>query len=79
MSLPVRRAEQVMLGLRLDEPLPLAQLADEVDVAALGRLERLGLARTVPFGDRDAGPSAALALTKRGRLLGDAVTADLLA
>ena len=76
---PVRRAEQVMLGLRLDEPLPLAQLADEVDVAALGRLERLGLARTVPFGDRDAGPSAALALTKRGRLLGDAVTADLLA
>jgi hypothetical protein len=69
-----------MLGLRLDEPLPLAGLAGEVDAAALGRLERLGLARTVPLADRDAGRcAAALALTRKGRLLGDAVTADLLA
>jgi oxygen-independent coproporphyrinogen III oxidase len=76
----VRRAERVMLGLRLDEPLPLARFADEVDAAALGRLERLGLARTVPLADRDAGRcAAALALTRKGRLLGDAVTADLLA
>jgi oxygen-independent coproporphyrinogen III oxidase len=76
----VRRAERVMLGLRLDEPLPLARFADEVDAAALGRLERLGLARTVPPADRDAGRCApALALTRKGRLLGDAVTADLLA
>jgi oxygen-independent coproporphyrinogen III oxidase len=75
-----RRAERVMLGLRLDEPLPLAGLAGEVDAAALGRLERLGLARTVPLADRDAGRcAAALALTRKGRLLGDAVTADLLA
>ena len=77
---PVRRAERVMLGLRLDEPLPLAQFADEVDAAALGRLERLGLARTVPVADLDAGARAsALTLTRKGRLLGDAVTADLLA
>ena len=77
---PVRRAERVMLGLRLDEPLPLAQFADEVDAAALGRLERLGLARTVRGGDRDLGAGAsALTLTRKGRLLGDAVTADLLA
>jgi putative oxygen-independent coproporphyrinogen III oxidase len=76
----VRRAERVMLGLRLDEPLPLAGFAGEVDAAALGRLERLGLARTVPLADRDAGRrAAALALTRKGRLLGDAVTADLLA
>ena len=69
-----------MLGLRLDEPLPLAQFADEVDAAALGRLERLGLARTVPVADLDAGARAtALTLTRKGRLLGDAVTADLLA
>jgi oxygen-independent coproporphyrinogen-3 oxidase len=77
---PVRRAERVMLGLRLDEPLPLAELADEVDAAALGRLERLGLAQTVPLAGRQDGASAsALTLTRKGRLLGDAVTADLLA
>jgi oxygen-independent coproporphyrinogen-3 oxidase len=77
---PVRRAERVMLGLRLDEPLPLAQGADEVDATALGRLERLGLARTVPLAGRETGASAsALTLTTKGRLLGDAVTADLLA
>jgi putative oxygen-independent coproporphyrinogen III oxidase len=76
---PVRRAERVMLGLRLDEPLPLAQFADDVDAAALGRLERLGLARTVRLGGHDAGTRASsLALTRKGRLLGDAVTADLL-
>ncbi|HEX6679419.1 MAG TPA: radical SAM family heme chaperone HemW [Gaiellaceae bacterium] len=76
---PVRRAERLMLGLRLDEPLPLAQFADEVDTAVLGRLERLGLARTVRVADREAGArGSALALTRKGRLLGDAVTADLL-
>jgi oxygen-independent coproporphyrinogen-3 oxidase len=77
---PVRRAERVMLGLRLDEPLPLAALADQVDSASLGRLEQLGLARTVPVGAGGTGTSAsALSLTTKGRLLGDAVTADLLA
>jgi oxygen-independent coproporphyrinogen-3 oxidase len=76
---PVRRAERVMLGLRLDEPLPLAQLAGEVDAAALARLERLGLARTVPLAPHEPVASAsALTLTTKGRLLGDAVTADLL-
>jgi oxygen-independent coproporphyrinogen-3 oxidase len=76
----VRSAERVMLGLRLDEPLPLAQFADYVDAAALGRLERLGLARTVPVADRDADTRAsAVTLTRKGRLLGDAVTADLMA
>ena len=77
---PVRRAERIMLGLRLDEPLALAGLTDEVDAAALGRLERLGLARKVPLAGHEDGPSAsALTLTRDGRLLGDAVTADLLA
>ena len=80
LSEPVRRAERVMLGLRLDEPLPLAQFADDVDAAAVGRLERLGLAQTVRLPDRHAGArDSALALTRKGRLLGDAVTADLLA
>jgi oxygen-independent coproporphyrinogen-3 oxidase len=77
---PVRRAERFMLGLRLDEPLPLAELADEVDSASLERLEQLGLARTVSLDGGETGTSAsALRLTTKGRLLGDAVTADLLA
>ena len=67
---PVRRSERVLLGLRLDEPLPLDGLADAVDAAAVERLERLGLV---------AREGQALALTKRGRFLGGGVTAELLA
>jgi oxygen-independent coproporphyrinogen-3 oxidase len=66
----VRARERVMLGLRLDEPLPLAGLAGALDPAGLARVETLGLA------ERAGG---ALALTERGRFLGGAVTADLLA
>jgi oxygen-independent coproporphyrinogen-3 oxidase len=64
-------AERVLLGLRLDEPLPLAGLESAVDGEALRRLERLGLARV------GEGPS--LSLTERGRFLGGGVTAELLA
>jgi oxygen-independent coproporphyrinogen III oxidase len=64
--------ERLLLGLRLDEPLPLAPVAAAVDSAALGRLERLGLVEAVADGE-------ALTLTPRGRLLGGGVTADLLA
>jgi hypothetical protein len=71
-----------MLGLRLDEPLPLAPVAEELDARALSRLERLGLARRTSLdGAVDVKPGereGALTLTTRGRLLGDAVTADLL-
>ena len=66
----VRRRERVLLGLRLDQPLPLAGIEREVDAVALARMERLGLAER-----REEG----LALTPRGRFLGGAVTADLLA
>ena len=66
----VRSSERLLLGLRLDEPLSLAGLADAVDAAAVERLERLGLVDH--DGDR-------LALTKRGRFLGGGVTAELLA
>jgi oxygen-independent coproporphyrinogen-3 oxidase len=72
------RAERVMLGLRLDEPLALGAVEPELDVEALDRLERLGLAARVRSGD-GATAEAALTLTDHGRLLGDAVTADLLA
>ena len=59
-----------MLGLRLDEPLPLTGLEHAIDAVGLARLERLGLAER--RGD-------ALALTSRGRFLGGGVTAALLA
>ena len=66
----VRRRERVMLGLRLDQPLALGDLAQVVDREALARLEHLGLVRA---------DDHALALTARGRFLGGGVTADLLA
>jgi putative oxygen-independent coproporphyrinogen III oxidase len=69
----VRARERVMLGLRLDEPLPLAGLGDALDPGGLARVEQLGLARHV------GGSSSSLTLTERGRFLGDAVTAELLA
>jgi putative oxygen-independent coproporphyrinogen III oxidase len=67
----VRARERVMLGLRLDEPLPLAGLRPALDPVGLARVERLGLAER---------PDAqTLTLTERGRFLGGAVTAELLA
>jgi putative oxygen-independent coproporphyrinogen III oxidase len=71
----VRRRERVLLGLRLDEPLVLRGLESAVDLAALGRLEELGLAAWTRGGD--AGET--VALTTRGRFLGGGVTAELLA
>jgi putative oxygen-independent coproporphyrinogen III oxidase len=72
LSHDVRRRERVMLGLRLDEPLVLGELAAVVDASAVSRLELLGLVRS--DADRQT-----LALTSHGRFLGGGVTADLLA
>jgi oxygen-independent coproporphyrinogen-3 oxidase len=66
----VRATERVMLGLRLDEPLPLDGLAEVVDEAELERLTERGLAVRC---------HAAVSLTPRGRFLGGGVTARLLA
>jgi oxygen-independent coproporphyrinogen-3 oxidase len=66
----VRACERVMLGLRLDEPLPVDGLRSALDAAGLARVEQLGLAV-----DR----GATLALTRRGRFLGGAVTAEIVA
>jgi oxygen-independent coproporphyrinogen III oxidase len=63
----VRAAERLLLGLRLDEPLSLAGL--DVDRGALARLAAGGLVVT---------DGEALSLTRRGRFLGGAVTAELL-
>jgi putative oxygen-independent coproporphyrinogen III oxidase len=70
----VRSRERVMLGLRLDEPLRLEPTSGVIDRAALLRLEGLGLVAH-PTG---ADGVEALALTRRGRLLGGGVTAELL-
>jgi oxygen-independent coproporphyrinogen-3 oxidase len=66
----VRRRERLLLGLRLDEPLPLAGLEAALDPAGVARLEQLGLAEREP---------GTLALTRRGRFVGGAATAELLA
>jgi oxygen-independent coproporphyrinogen-3 oxidase len=62
--------ERVMLGLRLDEPLPLAGIEHALDRAALARLQQLELVET---------NASTLRLTPRGRRLGAGVTAELLA
>ena len=66
----VRTVERAMLGLRLDEPLPLAGVRAAIDGEELERLERAGLV--------SAGGDT-IALTSRGRFLGGGVTARLLA
>jgi oxygen-independent coproporphyrinogen-3 oxidase len=66
----VKARERVMLGLRLDEPLRLTGLGHALDPAGLARVEGLGLAERT---------DSTLTLTERGRYLGGAVTAELLA
>jgi oxygen-independent coproporphyrinogen-3 oxidase len=66
----VRDTERLMLGLRLDEPLPLAGLDRAVDAVELARLVAQGLVRA---------ELGTLSLTPRGRALGGGVTARLLA
>jgi len=69
----IRARERLMLGLRLDEPLELETVATAVEPQAVVRLERLGLLR------RSGRPATEnLRLTRRGRFLGGAVTAELL-
>jgi len=65
-----RRTERLMLGLRLDRPLPLDGLAEILDDEALAGLERRGLV---------VADGGTIALTDRGRFVGGAVTARLLA
>ncbi len=62
--------ERLMLGLRLDRPVPLADVDGAVDADGLARAEQLGLAER-----RGSG----VMLTRRGRFLGGAVTAELTA
>ena len=65
--------ELLMLGLRLDEPVALAEVDDAVDRDALVRLLDHGL---VERGTNGHGEE--LRLTRRGRFLGGGVTSELL-
>jgi oxygen-independent coproporphyrinogen-3 oxidase len=65
-----RLVERLMLGLRLDRPVPLAEVAEAVEPGAIDRLQRLGLVQRI---------DGALGLTHRGRFLGGGVTAELIA
>jgi oxygen-independent coproporphyrinogen III oxidase len=65
-----RQTERLMLGLRLDRPLSLDGVDEIVDGEALGTLERRGLV---------VADGRTIALTDRGRFVGGAVTARLLA
>jgi coproporphyrinogen III oxidase-like Fe-S oxidoreductase len=67
-----RECERLMLGLRLDEPLRIAGGNGSLDLDALQRLAAHGLVELI-FGV--AGTE--LRLTRRGRFLGGAVTAEL--
>jgi oxygen-independent coproporphyrinogen-3 oxidase len=68
-----RAVERLMLGLRLDEPLALDVEGVEavVDAKAVERLRRAGLV--------EEAAERGLRLTQRGRMLGGAVTAEILA
>jgi len=69
-----RAREKLMLGLRLDEPLPMTDVQDAVDEGAARRLAARGLVEL--SGDPD---HPALSLTRKGRFLGGGVTAELVA
>lgn len=74
---PLTKAqERLMLGLRLDEPLPLDPLGHVVDRAGLERMVAGGLV-VVDRGPGGEGDEL-LSLTERGRFLGGGVTAELL-
>jgi oxygen-independent coproporphyrinogen-3 oxidase len=72
LDVATRRRERLMLGLRLDEPLALAELEGAIDLGALSWLAKRGLVER-----EDA--RGEIRLTRRGRFLGSAVTTELLA
>jgi oxygen-independent coproporphyrinogen-3 oxidase len=65
--------EKLMLGLRLDEPLVVAEVGDALDRSALSRLAERGLVDVSTNGRGEE-----ISLTRQGRFLGGGVTAELL-
>jgi oxygen-independent coproporphyrinogen-3 oxidase len=73
-SRETRERERLLLGLRLDETLPVADVEGALDRRALIQLETKGLVELTGGNGRSA-----LRLTRRGRFLGGGVTVELLA
>ncbi len=73
-----RARERLMLGLRLDEPLPLEDVAGALDQAAAERLIAGGLVEIVPRPSGRGGGGEQLSLTRRGRFLAGGVGAELM-
>jgi len=71
----VREFERLLLGLRLDEPVPVGAVGRALDRDALERMRGLGLAELRRTG---ADGAELVSLTRRGRFLGGGVTAELL-
>jgi oxygen-independent coproporphyrinogen-3 oxidase len=69
-----RARERLMLALRLDEPLRVAEVRGVVDEGAAERLAARGLVALV-----DSEGGSTMSLTERGRFLGGGVTAELVA
>jgi len=69
-----KERERLLLGLRLDEPLSVAEVAGALDGTAAVRLVAGGL---VELSENGGGPT--VSLTRRGRFLGGGVTVELLA
>jgi putative oxygen-independent coproporphyrinogen III oxidase len=67
-----RGRERLMLGLRLDEFLPVADVSSSLDRSAVARLVANGLVELTSNGKGEE-----LRLTRRGRFLGGGVTAEL--
>jgi oxygen-independent coproporphyrinogen-3 oxidase len=67
-----RQRERLLLGLRLDEPLPVAHVQDVLDREAVERLAAGGLVELAAHGN-----GTQLSLTRRGRFLGGGVTVEL--
>jgi len=65
--------EKLMLGLRLDEPLVVAEVGDALDRKALSSLAERGLVDVSTNGRGEE-----MSLTRHGRFLGGGVTAELL-
>lgn len=74
-----RARERLLLGLRLDEPLHLAEVEDALDREAAASLAARGLVEVTPPDSRSDGDNGGnVSLTRRGRFLAGGVAAELM-